>query len=335
MRMLTRVYSAALSACLGFFFIFPAFPTALPRDANIPAEAWWSFLGRGLPAPPPTTVPADALGVGHLGAQQDKVAAIGITLQAEEGSLLEKLVLTLTEAEGVGANIGSDAANVVACPITGPWEPVLNGNWADVPSYDCTLAKVAGKRNAAGAWTFDLAPMGQQWLDAEFPLEQAGVILLIEEASAPTQVSFAAIKTGRFRLEFSAVAPADSEPAEPVVVGGLEAPDSPAPEPAAPAPTTNDAEPAVLLTQPAQNKTGGVAEPDILGNLPWGTWLLVPLALGGAAAVSYALGGGARRGTGGRRRAGAVSRALSKSAQDRMPRSGPLERMPRSGPLER
>jgi hypothetical protein len=310
-----RIASAALPVWFGAFFVFPTFPTALPRDANIATEAWWSFYGQGLPAAPPTTVPADALGVGHIVAQQDKIAAIGITLQAPTGSTVQTLSLTLKEAEGVAANIGSDTAAVTACPITGPWEPALNGNWADVPSYDCELAKVAGKRSPDGMWTFDLAVMGEQWLDDEFPLEQAGVILMIEEASTPVQVSFSAIKTGQFRLEFAASAPQESEAAPPVVVGGLDVPAAPVAEPA-PATTTGADEPAVLLTQPTQNKTGSAPEPDILGNLPWGAWLLVPIALGIAGMVSYALGAGAKRGAGGQRRAGAVSRALSRRSED-------------------
>lgn len=316
MNKLARILSGALPVWFGALLIFPMFPTALPRDANIAKEAWWSFYGQGLPVAPPTTVPADALSVGHNLAQPYKVAAIGITLQAAPGSTVQTLTLALKEAEGAGANLGAASAVVVACPITGPWEPVVNGNWADVPDYDCELARSAGKRSDDGVWTFDLLAIGSQWLDAEFPLEQAGVLLLIEQATEPQQISFRAIKTGEFRLEFAASAPTEAEPAEPVVVGGLESPAAPAPTPVAPS-APNDASPAVLLTQPTQNKTTGVAEPDILGNLPWGAWLLVPIALVLAGAVSYAIGEGGRRGARTHRRTGAVSRALSRGADER------------------
>lgn len=312
---LARITWAILPMWLGAFFIFPMFPTSLPRDANIATEAWWSFYGQGLPVAPPTTVPVDSLAVGHNLAQPDKVSAVGITLQAAAGATVHTLSLTLKEAEGAGANIGSDGAGVVACPITGPWEPVVNGNWADVPTYDCELAKIAGKRSPDAMWSFDLSPIGEQWLDADFPLEQAGVLLLIEQATQPVQVSFRGIKTGEFRLEFAATAPTETEPVEPVVVGGLDVPEAPAAAPAAPS-TTNDAAPAVLLTQPAQNKTARVGEPDLLGNLPWGAWLLVPIALGVAGLVSYSLGEGGRGGGRANRRAGAVTRALSRGQQE-------------------
>ncbi len=311
---LTRIASAVLPVWLGAFLIFPVFPTALPRDANVAREAWWSFYGQGLPVAPPTTVPADALAVGHNLAQPDKVAAIGITLQAPAGATIQTLKLVLKEAEGAGANLGT--AVVVACPITGPWEPVVNGNWADAPDYDCELGKEPGKRSDDGLWTFDLSPIGSQWLDAEFPLEQAGVLFLIEQATEPVQISFRGIKTGEFRLEFAASAPAETEPVGPLVVGGLEVPETPAAAPAPAQPTTNDATPAVLLTQPAQNRSGNPTEPDLLGNLPWGAWLLVPIALGIAGVVSYALGAGAHRGGRANRRAGAVSRALSRGQQE-------------------
>lgn len=54
-------------------------------------------------------------------------------------------------------------------------------------------------------------------------------------------------------------------------------------------------------------------QPDVTGNLPSGTWLLVILAVGLALYVSYRLG--AHRGEGtAKRREGPVSRALSGGA---------------------
>jgi hypothetical protein len=307
-------YVRALSAIVPVvFFFFPVFSASVPRDANISGEAWWNFYTAGLPAATPTTVPADGLGVGHNVAQPDKVAAIGITLQADPGATVQRLALHLKEAAVPAANIGAETAVVSACPITGFWEPVLNGEWTDVPDYDCTLGKAAGKRSTDGTWSFDLLSFGTQWLDAEFPLEQRGILLLVEESTTPVQISFNAIRTGQFRLEFAATAPTETETPAPVVVGGLEAPveiPSFAPPPAAP-PAVDDAAPAVLVTQPAQNREF-VAGPR--GKLPWGVWLLVPIAIGGAAAVSYALGPGGRTSGVGGRREGAVSRVLSRRA---------------------
>lgn len=319
MRLASRIASSILPIWVGVL-LFPVMPASAPTDARVGDNAWWSLYGQGLPFAPPSSVPADALGVGHNVAQSDKVAAIAISLRAPIGSSVQKLALTLMEADATAANLGAAGAAVVACPITGPWDPVANGDWVDVPDYDCTLGKVAGKRADNGTWTFDLKPFGDQWLDADFPLEQAGILLLIESSSQPVQVSFLDTSTGAFRLEFAATEP-DAEPTEPVVVGGLEIPE-PVPTvtipiaPAAPAPPAT-AEPEVILAQPTQAQTESNLETDTLGNLPWGAWLLIPILLGGGAAVSYALGPGARRTTAVRRRAGAVTRALSRQAQRR------------------
>lgn len=310
-----RFASSFLPLWVGFL-VFPMFPAA--RDANVPNDAWWNFYTAGLPAATPTTVPENAIAVGHNIAQPDKVAAVGIQLQATRGASVETLKLSLKEADDPGANVGAEGAAVVACPITGPWEPVTNGEWADAPDYDCELGAVTGNRSEDATWTFDLLPLGRQWLDPEFPLEQAGVLLLIEESTQPAQVSFRSVETGEFRLEFAVASAAEPEqPTEPVVVGGLEAPEEPAParvsQPeTAPAPTEPEA---VLVTQPAQAQRETIPDADILGNLPWGTWLLVPLVIGAAAAVSYALGPG--RSSGARRREGPVSRALARQGEDR------------------
>lgn len=306
----TKALSAVLPA---WFSLFPFFPVAFPTNASVPKEGWWNFVTAGLPLPAPTTVPADALGVGNDVVQPDKIAAVGITLQAELGSSIQTLRLDLKEATDPLANIGS--ATVVACPVTGIWEPSLNGSWADLPEYDCSLGKAEGKRSDDGTWSFDLAPFGAQWLDAGYPLPQEGVVLLIESASAPVQVSFRAIKTGEFRLEFAATSPTTSEPSEPVVVGNLEPPAGPAAVPTAPSAPSEPDDEAVLLTKPTQNRREKIGEPNLTGNMPWGVWLLVPIALGAAAAVSYALGPGIR-GARARHREGAVSRVLSRGGEE-------------------
>lgn len=312
LRRYIRYASTLLPVWVGFL-VFPMFPAA--RDANVPNDAWWNFYTAVLPAATPTTVPEDAIAVGHNIAQPDKVAAVGIQLEADPGSTVQTLSLVLKEAEDPAANIGADTAAVVACPITGPWDPVANGEWVDVPNYDCALGKITGKRSDDAMWSFDLLPLGRQWLDAEFPLEQAGVLLLIEESSQPAQVSFRSVKTGEFRLEFAVASAAEpEEPSEPVVVGGLETPEAPEAPVAQPESAPAPSEPeAVLVTQPVQAQRESVPEPDILGNLPWGAWLLVPLVIGAAATVSYALGPGRRQGA--RRREGPVSRALAREGE--------------------
>lgn len=287
------------------------------RDANVGDDGWWNALALGLPVAPPTTVPPDAIAVGHNGFDRDKVAAVSVKLQAPIGATIQTLKLSLKEQPATAANVGAAGAGVVACPATGPWEPVHNGAWVAAPTFDCELGKAQGKRGADGTWTFDLAGLGEQWLDSEFPLEQAGVVFHIEQSTTPVQVSFFGIKTGEFRLEFSATTPSEPKPAEPVVVGGLPAPAEPTPvsAPAAEPPVIDEGEPAVLVTQPVQTRNEAIADPNITGNLPWGAWLLVPIAIGTAAAVSYALGAGRSQGAK-TRREGPVTRALSRQRQE-------------------
>ncbi len=294
---------------------FPVFPAAQERDANVAGEAWWNLYTFGLPVATPSLVPDKALGVGHNTMDPDKVAAIGITLDAPSGSTAESLTLVLKEAVGTLGNINSDGAAVVACPITGPWAPVIDGEWTAVPKYDCELGKAAGKRSADGLWTFNLLSFGQQWLDAERPLQQRGILFLIEDSDTLVQVSFASIATGLFRLEFRATTPTLADVVEPVVVGGLDVPAEVLNDlPAADSAPSSDAEPAILVTQPAQNRTANIADPDLTGNLPWATWLLVPVLLIAAGVVSYALGPGSGDRSGKQKREGAVSRALSRRA---------------------
>jgi hypothetical protein len=317
----SRLAGNVLTALVPVWFFGFFFPMATSAaDARVPADAWWNALAVSSPAPisvpPPSSVPAEAIAVGHE-VQPDKMAAIGITLQSPRGSIVDKLTLTLKEAGGPAANIGAAGAKVVACPITGPWEPVHNGAWSAVPDHDCGLAKVEGKRSDDGTWTFDLRSFGAQWLDAEFPLDQSGILFLIEQSTSPVQISFFGVKTGRYRLEFSARAPSEPQPTKPVVVGALPSPGAAPPLLGAPAPEApaTDESPAVLITRPAQSRGEPIRKPNLTGNLPWGAWLLVPIAIGAAAAVSYALGPGRDQQTS-RRRFGPVSRALSRGERD-------------------
>jgi hypothetical protein len=300
-----------------WFSLFPVLPAALPNSATVAKEAWWSEYNAGLPVAGPTTVPADALGVGNNVAGPDKIAAIGMTLGAPLGSTVQTLRLYLKESTEPGANLGAETAAVVACPITGTWEPVLNGKWDDRAEYDCALAKIEGKRSDEGIWSFNLAPVGSQWLSADLPLDQEGIALLVEQSATPVQVSYRSIRTGDFRLDFAAVAPESTETVEPTSVGELDVPEAPAPASTSVTPPTQKTEPetAVLLTQPAQSRRENIGKPNLVGNMPWGVWLLVPIGLGTAAAVSYALGPGMRRGRV-RHRAGPVSRALSRRSGD-------------------
>lgn len=188
-------------------------PTAIPSQ-----DGWWnrakgpqqgepdnplrSSLGGSIPAP--STVPANALGVGAAAGDADKVAAIGLVLEAGIDPLVDSLVLTLKESAANGSNLNSSSARIIACPITSFWAGVKDGDWVNRPTCDDSQA-VAGVRAADGTWTFDLTLLAMQWVDATSGLDQNGV-LLTEAVDAPMsfQVSFDDISTGKVTTAFSA-----------------------------------------------------------------------------------------------------------------------------------
>ena len=188
-------------------------PTAIPSQ-----DGWWnrakgpqqgepdnplrSSLGGSIPAP--STVPATALGVGAAAGDADKVAAIGLVLEAGIDPLVDSLVLTLKESSANGSNLNSSSAKIIACPITSFWAGVKDGDWVNRPTCDDSQA-VPGARAADGTWTFDLTLLAMQWVDPTSGLDQNGV-LLTEAVDAPMsfQVSFDDISTGRVTTAFSA-----------------------------------------------------------------------------------------------------------------------------------
>lgn len=305
-------------------------------SAAIPSQdGWWNRLQgpqEGEPAtpirdvlspapPPPNTVPDDGLAVGAAGGDPDKVAAIGIVLEAPSDAFVDRLVLGLEETDDNGSNVNEGQATVLACPITTFWAGTANGNWQNRPECDDGQA-VEGERADDGTWTFDLGLIAQSWVDGT--LTQLGV-LLIEGADAPQsfQVSYRNIDSGGVSVDFattgggtsgSSIFAPDPEPAP-----------SPAPPPAStdfdrgpvaaaprrPAPTTPP------TTEAAAPSSGGPARPaaaptldaDIWGDLPLGAILWLPLALGAAGALAVVLGPQGRPGASARR-VGSVSRVL-------------------------
>ncbi len=179
-----------------------------------------------LPAPP--TVPADAIAVGAVLGQPDKVAAVGIEVALPPGGALDGLTLRLKEAPGNAANLNANMAKVLACPVTAPWGPDKNANWMDRPPGDCELAKAEGVRAGDGAWTFDLTPMGTLWSDPFAPLPQNGVVLSVDPAGSPgpVQVSWLDFDSGNVVVELLAS----------VIPGGLGAEPSAPVDTVAPAP---------------------------------------------------------------------------------------------------
>ena len=269
--------------------------------------------------PPPNTVPDSGIAVGASGGDPDKVAAIGIVLEAPADAFVDRLVLTLGETEENGSNINEGQAIVLACPITVYWAGTSNGDWQNRPECDDSQA-VQGER-ADGIWTFDLTLMGQGWVGGT--LVQLGV-LLVEGVEAPQsfQVSYKNIDTGTVSLDFATtgggisgssifepeptaapVAPAPSND-----VGRAPTPTRSSPPPAAtsPPPTAPAAPAGTPASQPAPPR---FLDANIWGNLPVGTLLWGPLVLALAAGLAFVLGPQGRPDAS-NRRVGSVSRVL-------------------------
>ena len=189
-----------------------------PSTALVSQDGWWNraqgrqeaepetpvrpVIGGTLPAP--STVPPDALGVGAVLGEPDKVAAVGFLLEAPLDAFVDRLVLTLQESKAPNANANAAGAAIVACPITDFWASVKNGDFATRPSCD-EGQSVPGVRGADGTWTFDLTVIGTSWLDGT--LSQNGVLL--REALDPPQppasfqISFGDSTTDTIRLDFA------------------------------------------------------------------------------------------------------------------------------------
>lgn len=332
--------------------------TAAPA-ASIDKVGWWNAT-RGpqsgepdtplrpalAPVPSPTNVPANAVATAASVGEPTKVAAVGILLEGASGGTVDTLKLTLKEATAPGAVVGADQAVIIACPITAFWGETRNGNWIDRPEADCELASAQGSRGADGTWTFDLASVAGAagWLDPASSTGQNGV-LLVEKVDAPSgfEAAFLDPAAGGMTLEFAASG--GGAAADPFATGDTTTagdpfaldPDSglatvdldrtdpfalaPAPSPvtgAAGTPAPDSTVTARPATRPAV--ASGRRAGDLVGNLSWPTFLLLPLALAAAVALSLVLGASSPTPVGaggttpvpGRRRLGGVSRALAR-----------------------
>jgi hypothetical protein len=187
--------------------LLPLAPTSGETSSPVVAdkEGWWNrardaTVGTPVP-PPPDTVPQGAIAVGAAGGQPEKVAAIGIVLDAARGSTVERFTMTLEEADGPGAQQGADRS-VVACPITAFFAPEDNGALQHAPPADCETAQAEGVRAAGGTWTFDLAPIADAWLDPFGTINPNG-IRLDPVGTGTFQVSFTGMEDATFDVLLS------------------------------------------------------------------------------------------------------------------------------------
>lgn len=139
------------------------------------SQGWWNVaaaavavpatpLGGLAPVPtaPAPDVPDGVLPVSMRLGQAERVAAIGMRLDAPTGTEVKRLVLVLKESTASLAQQGS-GAGVRACPVKDFFVPESNGQAANAPVEDCDLAHADGVRGADGSWTFDLTSIAQAW----------------------------------------------------------------------------------------------------------------------------------------------------------------------------
>jgi hypothetical protein len=344
-----------LVACSLALAVAPA--GAQGGGVTVDKVGWWYRVQgaqKESPAPPPggvvpaipqptTGVPEGAIAVAARLGEDDKVAAIGMLLDANPGATVERFTLTLQEAECAGANQNAGSAAIRACPVVSFWAGVENGEWDTRPEADCDSASSDGVRNDDGSWTFDLRAIGSVLLDP-FGMVAENGILLIPAVEPPQtfQVSFA---TGEaITIDFAASGGTDPGSAfdldggfddpgfdgggDPGFDGGGSDFDAgggtgfdggdfdpgPAPAPEAPDAGAEPDGPAAAgsdgIEATAAPATGTRAG-HTLGNLPVSAVLAVVGLIALLVAVSYTLGPAGRPLPAAVRRQGGVSRALA------------------------
>ena len=144
-------------------------PLVTQSAADAPtAQGWWNAAHQGVPPPAPPDVPPDGLlvqgaaarpagpgapGLGGTPAAPASTQAISaLTFPVPPDAIVEQLVLKL---------VGDppQSTTVTACAVTGPYEPVQNGEFAKRPPFDCAVTAVPMLDPAAKTLVFgsDLA----------------------------------------------------------------------------------------------------------------------------------------------------------------------------------
>lgn len=298
-------------------------------SATLDKDGWWNVVqGRqpGEPANPvrpaipklPTTLPGNVITASLTGGTVDKLAAVGVVLEAPIGAGAALLKLTLKESAERGANVNAAQAKVFACPITTFWGEVKNGSWVDRPAVDCGAGRAEGARNPDGTWTFDLTAIANRWLDRASNLAQNGVRLEVDASTGQAgqfQVSWLDVAAGGVKIDFvPGIAPPQATPEPTPVFEETPASFGPILPPAVATVSpvaTPEPLPKVVIAQPARQGGRLALDPNIFGNLPWTAVLLIPLVLGLAFVTGTVLGPAGEPSEAGRRQ-GAVSRVLAR-----------------------
>lgn len=303
--------------------------------ASIDKVGWWHSANfqTATPAaivtvPPPPGVPAGTLAVGASAGEPDRIAAVGILPDAQVGDEITAFTLSIREAGAPAAGFNGAAAKIIACPITAFWVGEENGTWDARPTYDCDLASAEGSRADDGTWTFDLRSIGQAWVDPNGTIAPDGVALVEHvDASEGFQTVFATSGDNALVVTLTFAPGAGNEPEPPPIddggsfnpgtgdfispsfgsedipVGGLPTPDVETPTAGE---TPQDAPP--VAPRPIAHTS-----PNVLGNLPGGLILALPLFIGLLGLLTYSLGPAGEPAAATRQ--GGVSRALAARAR--------------------
>ena len=172
--------------------------------ATVIKAGWWYVANEpppdtgvlAAPQPPAPNTPAGSMPVGAVLGDATKLSAIEFGFEAEAGSKLKKFDLVLRESSTPGAALGTELAQIVACPVTEIfWADGNGAAWKQKPTYDCTLAQAPGVRDEEGLWTFDLKKLAGEWLSVDFFGSRSVVLVELVDAPASFDISFDGVKT--------------------------------------------------------------------------------------------------------------------------------------------
>lgn len=165
--------------------------------ATVDKTGWWNRANEPVASPtgpvtaPPPPDTEGRLVVSSSGAETTAIAAVGIQPDDPPGSTVILFTMDLAEDAESGSNQGTEAAALIACPITAFWPGGENGAWESRPEFDCDAASAEGTRSDDGVWSFDLAPIGELWFDSFGTIRADGVVVIPDpESNAPFQGVF-------------------------------------------------------------------------------------------------------------------------------------------------
>jgi hypothetical protein len=313
MSRFVRLLSAAALACASVP-VLGVGPAAADDASIVPSNAAY-FFSKGVdkpeeaPAAPPnvTALAADGVSAGNLavaanGGTEDKVSFLFFDLfNLPTTATVSQAVVTMTPVPLSPQDVSFNATpeSVLAC-AAGPegFKDDDGAGIANAPARLCTAFKAVGKAGAAGAYTWDVTALAQQWVAGT----NDGVAFTRADESPGSnfQVVFGPSTTAKLTMTYSIpetfeppVAPPVTPPlAGPPAVGGVLPPPTepfvPTPDVVAPNPQPNVV-PSPVTSTPTPTRTVALSTSMRPTNQFWlagagllGLLLLVSLVLGDA-----------------------------------------------------